>query len=143
MPFDVHESQTLKIPVNEMSNTHHTKPQPPGPAEESAHLPAEPSPLSPDSTIHIYGKGGERKEYIFRGLYNSSFAHQSLSFPSPPPFRDGSYSSSPSHRCAINIANRREGFGNADAPQDKPREDPATTQHSPYPHELPPDTTTI
>lgn len=81
--MSMNHRHTLKIPVNEMSNTHHPKPRPPGPAEESAHLPAEPSPLSPNSTIHIYGKGGERKEYIFRGLYNSSFAHQSLSFPSP------------------------------------------------------------
>lgn len=96
--MSMNHRHTLKIPVNEMSNTHHPKPRPPGPAEESAHLPAEPSPLSPNSTIHIYGKGGERKEYIFRGLYNSSFAHQSLSFPSPASLRDSSLLSSPPHQ---------------------------------------------
>lgn len=117
--MSMNHRHTLKIPVNEMSNTHHPKPRPPGPAEESAHLPAEPSPLSPNSTIHIYGKGGERKEYIFRGLYNSSFAHQSLSFPSPASLRDSSYFLHPH----TNISNKREGF-DADAPQDKGRRRP-------------------
>lgn len=79
--MSMNHRHALQIPVNEMSNTHHSKPRAGGGERTSA---AEPSPLSPDSTIHIYGKGGERKEYIFRGLYNSSFAHRSLSLSHPP-----------------------------------------------------------
>lgn len=96
MPFDVHESQT-RSQNSCKRDVKHSPYQPPGSRAGGGERTsaAEPSPLSPDSTIHIYGKGGERKEYIFRGLYNSSFAHQSLSFPSPPALRDGSYSPHP------------------------------------------------
>lgn len=108
----------LKIPVNEMSNTYPSKTQTPRPADRSAHLPAEPSPLNPDSTSHIYGKGGERKEYIFRGLYNSSFAHQSLSFPIPLLSERAlallTLISSPHHR--FFCFQQKEGVGVADVP---------------------------
>lgn len=92
MPFDVHESQTHSQNSCKR-DVKHSPYQPPGCRAGGGERTsaAEPSPLSPDSTIHIYGKGGERKEYIFRGLYNSSFAHRSLSFPSTPALRDGSY----------------------------------------------------
>lgn len=128
--MSVNHRHALTIPVNEMSNTHHSKAQAPGPAEESAHLPAEPSPLSPDSTIHIYGKGGERKEYIFRGLYNSSFAHQSL-FPIPPSSsEDGSYFLHP-HTAVPSISPTKE-MGSASQMHPETRaENPATTQRSP------------
>lgn len=129
--MSVNHRHPLKIPVNEMSNTHRTKPQPRGPAEESSHLPAEPSPLSPDSTIHIYGKGGERKEYIFRGLYNSSFAHRSLSFPSPPSPGDGSYFLHPHTAVPPPFPTKEKGSARRTHPETRAREDPAN--HTPLP----------
>lgn len=141
--MSMNHRHALKIPVNEMSNTHHTKPQPPGPAEESTHLPAEPSPLSPDSTLHIYGKGGERKEYIFRGLYNSSFAHQRLSFPSPPSLRDGSYFLHPRTAVPPPFPTKEKGSPTQMHLRPRAQDNPATTQRSPHPHKLPLDTTAV
>lgn len=139
--MSMNHRHALKIPVNEMSNTYHSKTQTPRPADRSAHLPAEPSPLNPDSTSHIYGKGGERKEYIFRGLYNSSFAHQSLSSPSPFS-RRGLLLSSPSspHLIIISFAsNKRKGSGWQTCPYHGHKCHPITRMH---PLQLPLGTTT-
>lgn len=140
--MSMNHRHALKIPVNEMSNTYPSKTQTPRPADRSAHLPAEPSPLNPDSTSHIYGKGGERKEYIFRGLYNSSFAHQSLSSPSPFS-RRGLWLSSPSspHLIIVSFAsNKRKGSGWQTCPY---RGHQTVPSHNPlHPLQLPLGTTT-
>lgn len=84
--MSMNHRHSLKIPVNEMSNTHHTNPQAAGPAEESAHLQQSPllSALIQQSTFMARvgrGKNTFSEDYTTHHLLiRVSLSHPPLHF---------------------------------------------------------------